>query len=98
MWHDQATAPPLPWGRGRRGAAGEGPLPRHTDAPDSASASGDIKERTTAEHGPSIVRVPEDDLHLRLEPCSAVVTGVLGVHRDDPGRLAECPTAAGFLS
>ncbi len=40
----------------------------------------DIKERTTAEHGPSMVRVPEDEVHLRLEPCSAVVTGILGVH------------------
>ena len=37
-------------------------------------------------------------MHLRLEPCSAVVTGVLGVHRGVPGRLAECPTAAEFLS
>ena len=27
----------------------------------------------------------------RLEPCSAVVTGVLGVHRDSPGRLRNAP-------
>src|SRR5687768_12944181 len=45
-----------------------------------------------------MVRVPEDEVHLRLEPCSAVVTGILGVHRGVPGRLAECPTAAEFQS
>jgi hypothetical protein len=54
-------------------------------------ASGDIKERTTAEHGPSMVRMPEDEVHLRLEPCSAVVTGILGVHRGVPGRFRIAP-------
>ena len=59
----------------------------HTDGPASLSASGDIKERTTAEHGPVVGSIPEDEVHPRLEPCSAVVTGVLGVHRGSPGRL-----------
>ena len=30
----------------------------------------------------------------RLELGSAVGTGVLGVHRECPGRFADCPTAA----
>ena len=30
-------------------------------------------------------------MHLRLEPCSAVVTGVLGVHRGVPGRFRSAP-------
>src|SRR5688500_5354160 len=34
------------------------------------------------------------DTRLRLEPCSAVATGICCVHRGGPGRLAECPTAA----
>ena len=49
------------------------------------------RARTTAEHGPSMVRVPEDEVHLRLEPCSAVVTGICGVHRGVPGRLRIAP-------
>ena len=53
--------------------------------------SGDVKERTTAEHGPSMVRVPEDKEHLRLEPCSAVVTGVLGVHTGMSGAFSGMP-------
>ena len=45
-----------------------------------------------------MVRMPDADTHTRLELGSAVVTGVLGVHREGLGRFAECPTAAGFLS
>ena len=51
------------------------------------SASGDIKERTTAEHGPSMVRYP----FAGRWPCSAVATGILGVHREVPGRFRIAP-------
>jgi hypothetical protein len=38
-----------------------------------------------------MVRVPEDEVHLRLEPCSAVVIGFLGVHTGMSGAFSGLP-------
>ena len=42
-----------------------------------------------------MVRVPGLGTRLRLEPCSAVVTGICGVHRGAPGRLRIAPPPQG---
>jgi len=40
---------------------------------------------------PIVGSIPGVDTHSRLELGSAVVTGVLGVHRDCPGRFRNAP-------
>src|SRR5690606_14907953 len=70
------------------------------EAPGRPGAPGDLKERTTAEHGPDVgscVPLPGP------EPCSAVATGILGVHaggsgafvyRNAPPPQDRCPDRA----
>ena len=74
----------------RWGDSGVGVSAEHTKPPASPRASGDLK-RTTAEQSPSLVRYRELIRNSRLELGSAVVTGILGVHRECPGRLLSAP-------
>jgi len=63
----------------------------HTDAPGRHERPGYQRANNGGAKPVVGTRVPLPGPEL----CSAVMTGILGVHRGDPGRLAECPTAAG---
>src|SRR5690606_16571780 len=90
LWRDLSVILTREAGEGDRRSRWRGRT-AHTDAPGRPRAPGAVQERTTAE--PRSTDVPYAPLQ-GPEFCSAVVTGVLGVHRGVPGRLSECPTAA----